>query len=247
MSVTPEVKTYYEQAAYVDRCAAGAGRRRERRLRATRPYVGDARPVVEIGCGAGVLAGAFPGYIGLDVSHRALLDVRRQGRPAVRCDAVRLPLRSGAVRALMSFSTLEHIPEPERTLREIDRVLAPGGTAVLKDAWGKVGKRPHPVPRPLRKAFANVAQRFTRLGRELAGGGERLAYAPLTPDYGRIAEDWDAVSSIDAHAAWWWFRRRGYEGLNVHRNPLLRILRLYRSQRHYVIVRKPGTQEAHPK
>lgn len=247
MAITPEVKAYYEQGAYIDHCAAGARKRRERRLRAIRPYVADGRPVVEIGCGAGVLAGDLPGYVGLDLSHRALREVLRQGRPAVRCDVMRLPLRSGAARAILSHSTLEHIPEPERVLREIDRVLAPGGVAILKDAWGKVGKRPHPVPRALRKVAANVAARFARLLRELADPGERLRFARLTPDYGRIAEDWDAVASIDAHAVYRWFLRRGYEGLNIHRNLVLRVVRLYRSQRHYVIVQKQGTESSiHP-
>jgi ubiquinone/menaquinone biosynthesis C-methylase UbiE len=43
----------------------------------------------------------------------------------------RLPFDDGEVDALFCVSVLEHIPGPEKTIREIRRILKPGGLLVL--------------------------------------------------------------------------------------------------------------------
>ena len=42
----------------------------------------------------------------------------------------RLPFAAGTFDLVYSVAALEHVPEPEATVKEIERVLAPGGLAV---------------------------------------------------------------------------------------------------------------------
>ncbi len=46
-------------------------------------------------------------------------------------DACSLALPDGAVDAVVSFETIEHVPEPERCVAEVARVLKPGGTYIV--------------------------------------------------------------------------------------------------------------------
>ena len=49
----------------------------------------------------------------------------------VVADATALPIKDGAGRRVAAISSLEHIPDDEAVGREIGRVLAPGGVAVI--------------------------------------------------------------------------------------------------------------------
>ncbi len=49
----------------------------------------------------------------------------------VVADATALPIKEGAARRLSAISALEHIPDDKAVGREIGRVLAPGGVAVI--------------------------------------------------------------------------------------------------------------------
>src|SRR5262245_15735627 len=100
--------------------------------------------VVDCGTGTGVLIRALPADLarslrihGVDRSPgmlaRAAFELRRL-RPAVefhRADVRRLPFPSGHVDLVMSAHTLEHLPDPLEGLREMIRVLRPGGTLLL--------------------------------------------------------------------------------------------------------------------
>jgi len=46
-------------------------------------------------------------------------------------DATRLPLADGSVDMLIVLEMLEHVPDPAAVVRELARVLAPGGTILL--------------------------------------------------------------------------------------------------------------------
>ena len=57
---------------------------------------------------------------------------RRQGRvPAVLGDLAALPFASGSFDAVLALHVLHHVDPPMAGLREIARVLAPGGRAVV--------------------------------------------------------------------------------------------------------------------
>jgi SAM-dependent methyltransferase len=71
--------------------------------------------------------------IGLDYDAAALSEVRLRQRTArlVRADATRLPLGAASIDLVVSFETIEHVPDAEALVREIRRVLKPGGHLML--------------------------------------------------------------------------------------------------------------------
>jgi SAM-dependent methyltransferase len=92
--------------------------------------------VLEVGCGAGHLLARARGRraVGIDLSAHALGQARRRvdGRAdLLRGDAQCLPFRPGAFDRVYCSEVLEHLPAPEAALAEIERLLAPGGIAVL--------------------------------------------------------------------------------------------------------------------
>jgi SAM-dependent methyltransferase len=71
--------------------------------------------------------------IGLDYDADALHEVRRLevNAPLIRGDATCLPLASASIDLVVSFETLEHVPDAQAMVFEIRRVLRPGGRLVL--------------------------------------------------------------------------------------------------------------------
>jgi ubiquinone/menaquinone biosynthesis C-methylase UbiE len=152
----------------------------------------DLRPgqqVLEIGCGTGNLllqakeVQPDAAVAGLDPDLAALTRARRKARRrglAVRLDhgfADGLPYADGSVDVVLSAFMLHHVPEAEKepAVREVLRVLAPGGALHLVDVDGHAGSHdghaPHErhehgapgnsdgVPHLLRRAgFADVAE-----------------------------------------------------------------------------------------
>ncbi len=96
--------------------------------------------ILEVGCGEGsnLEALAAPGrrFVGCDLSGLALR-LARQAAPAdgsrayVRGEGESLPFAAGTFTAVMGISLLEHLPQPDRVVAEMIRVLAPGGTLLL--------------------------------------------------------------------------------------------------------------------
>jgi len=95
--------------------------------------------IVDLGCSTGYLLedlhAAFPesDLIGIDLVAVGLRKAH-DALPAARllqADACALPLADACVDAVVSANLLEHIRDDETVLREIRRVLRPGGTAVI--------------------------------------------------------------------------------------------------------------------
>lgn len=84
---------------------------------------------------ARALAGVGPGRVGLSVGggpsrpHPALVNLNRYPGPGVDLvgDAHALPLGEGRVAAVYCEAVLEHLEDPGLAVREMHRVLAPGG------------------------------------------------------------------------------------------------------------------------
>lgn len=96
--------------------------------------------VLDLGCGPGdgavALARGGVDAIGLDYS-QGMLDAAKkerlvQGRLA-RGDAGRLPFRDGAFDKIVCTNSFHHYPDHVAALREMRRVLKPGGLLVLVD------------------------------------------------------------------------------------------------------------------
>ncbi|MGW5055293.1 methyltransferase domain-containing protein [Actinokineospora sp. NPDC004072] len=89
--------------------------------------------LVDLGCGAGLLAPHVRGYrhVGVDLSASGLAQARAHGVAAVRGDVLRVPLRDGCADVVAAGEILEHVTDLGAAVREIGRVLAPGGLLVL--------------------------------------------------------------------------------------------------------------------
>jgi SAM-dependent methyltransferase len=120
------------------------------------------RPVLDVGCGDGHFASVlFPEGtdVGLDPGLSDAREACRRGvyRLVVGADSGVMPFPDASFASVMSNCVFEHIPDIEKTIGEIARVLRPGGTfavtliadsfrRLLTDerAWARLGlKRLH--------------------------------------------------------------------------------------------------------
>jgi SAM-dependent methyltransferase len=88
--------------------------------------------VLDAGCGNGQYLRALAGHLvraaGCDLSMGML---RSAGRPALFCaDVAALPVARGAFDVVLAAHMLYHVPDRRAAVRELRRVLAPGGTCV---------------------------------------------------------------------------------------------------------------------
>ena len=120
-----------------------------RRLARRRLAVRSGARILGVGCGPGedtlTLAdgvGAGGMVLAADLDPQALAMTGQRAAAAgltrrvalLRADARALPLASQSVNAALAARLLVHLADPERAVREIVRVTAPGGRVVLWDA-----------------------------------------------------------------------------------------------------------------
>ncbi|MGH7341160.1 MAG: class I SAM-dependent methyltransferase [Candidatus Rokuibacteriota bacterium] len=106
--------------------------------------------VLEVGCGTGQILQRVrrfaPAAVGVDLSHGMLEHARGRGLPVAQASALELPFPAQRFDLVYSFKVLPHIPNLGGALREIERVLVPGGVALLefynpnslRGAWKKL-------------------------------------------------------------------------------------------------------------
>lgn len=92
--------------------------------------------VLDLGCGPGRGLGLLKeaGYrpVGGDFSPRMVHRARARHPGVVRLDAIRLPF-GPVFDGIVSTNAFHHFPDAEESLREMRRVLRPGGRLVLAD------------------------------------------------------------------------------------------------------------------
>jgi len=89
--------------------------------------------VLDIGCGAKPYQRFFPGaarYCGIDLPAQRSAN-KLEKRADVYADLRRLPIAEETFDVVLCTQVLEHIADPERVLREAQRILRPGGLVVL--------------------------------------------------------------------------------------------------------------------
>jgi SAM-dependent methyltransferase len=90
-----------------------------------------AHGLLELGCGREPAAGTT---IGVDRDEDAVRTAAAAGVPCVVADALRLPIADRAVDGVLARGVLHHIRDLGALLREVRRVLEPGGSFVVVDA-----------------------------------------------------------------------------------------------------------------
>lgn len=88
---------------------------------------------------------------------------RDRGLPSIRGDACRLPLGSSTVDLIMAFDVLEHLRDDDQALREMHRVLRPGGSALIAvpadpALWSAHDEAVGHVRRYTREGLASIAE-----------------------------------------------------------------------------------------
>jgi ubiquinone/menaquinone biosynthesis C-methylase UbiE len=98
--------------------------------------------LLDIGCGNGAQTvrwlDRFDAVVGLDVvaEHLHVFDAVLATTPGQACttrlyDGDRMPFEAASFDAAVSIETLEHVADEARTLREVHRVLRPGGLLMI--------------------------------------------------------------------------------------------------------------------
>jgi SAM-dependent methyltransferase len=84
-------------------------------------------PVVELGCGPGFFKEMYPEIISTDVASNPYADRI--------IDATTLSFADAEVGNIVMLDVFHHLPEPESFVREVARVLQPGGRLVMLEPW----------------------------------------------------------------------------------------------------------------
>jgi demethylmenaquinone methyltransferase/2-methoxy-6-polyprenyl-1,4-benzoquinol methylase len=121
----------------------------------------EVRTVLDVagGTGRASRAVAGPTPVVVDVSRPMLQRAAARGLPAVQADAGRLPVRDGAVDAVLVVDALHHLPDPSAAVREAHRVLGEGGVLVVREF----------DPGTLRGRLVVAAERLARMDSRFVG------------------------------------------------------------------------------
>ena len=82
---------------------------------------------VELGCGISPIRDSYPDVLATDVVHAPHLDRV--------IDSQAMTFADGSVRAVYGQNCFHHFPDPSKFFNELDRVLIPGGGAVLIEPY----------------------------------------------------------------------------------------------------------------
>src|SRR6266545_1110131 len=203
------------------------------RVRTAGVLEGSGGPLVDVGVGGSgytVIEAARAGRqaIGCDLSLEGLLVARRFAAAEgvaertlwVCCSAERLPLASSSVGSALAIAVLEHVPDDQAALRELARVLQPGGRA-----WVTV---PHDL-RNISPVFRLANRRHDRrLGHLRRYEAETLIQAaratglePVEVQFtGHAIKVLQFAAQRLGDRLWWWCERRDRQRRNVRRGSM---------------------------
>jgi SAM-dependent methyltransferase len=121
--------------------------------------------VLDVACGTGYGTSMLQA-VGVDLSLEALRYARRHPAAYVAADAARLPF-GRVFDAVVSFETIEHVPDPGRFVADCARVLKPGGVFLVstpnRELWSPRSPKPvqrHHVKEFNRREFLEVLRPF---------------------------------------------------------------------------------------
>jgi len=170
--------------------------------------------ILDVGCGPGILAAALAPLagevVGLDVTPKMVELARERCRKAgldnARFElgqAEALPFADGAFAAVVTRATLHHFPEPHKVLREMARVVRPGGRAVVADVISSEDAEEaalHNALEVLRDPSHTRMLSAPELQREIQAAGLRVV-AVSSWDMARGFDEWIRITNAPERAA----------------------------------------------
>lgn len=193
------------------------------------------KKVLEVGSGRGYLQDLVEDYTGLDLSPSV---ARHYHKKFVVGSATALPFPDNTFDAIWTVWVLEHIPEPEKAMREMRRVLKPGGKLFLMAAWnckpwladgfavrpysdfnwkGKLVKASLLLRDTayLQTTYMLPTRFLRHLHYRWSGAATPLHFNKLQPNYAVYWQpDSDAAINVDGYEAYLWHRAQGDQCLN---------------------------------
>jgi ubiquinone/menaquinone biosynthesis C-methylase UbiE len=165
--------------------------------------------ILELGTGYGAhgdeLMRAGHSYCGLDISCGLLRQARRRFPHLVSCallaaDGARVPVQDSVFDGVFCVATLHHLPEPDKGVQEMIRVLAKGGRFAFLEP-----KRFYPIHfvQSLRHSDTEISSMKMRIGAvkewaRMAGGRKvQVSYCVFTPNRPRfMVPVWNAIDTV---------------------------------------------------
>jgi SAM-dependent methyltransferase len=149
----------------------------------TRHFAADTR-LLDVGCGSAWLADHFADYTGIDGSPDAVEAAARRERRVLLADVDQpLPFEDGAFGGAVLKDLLEHVQDPVAVVREVRRVVAPGGRvfASSPDAqrwvWDDYTHRRPFTRKAFRLLFADQGWNVEQVGYESVAPGTSIVAA----------------------------------------------------------------------
>jgi ubiquinone/menaquinone biosynthesis C-methylase UbiE len=97
---------------------------------------GTGKRVLEVGCGTGLLLGRVVRFAasaqGIDLSAGMLARAAARGLAVIQGSATELPIAAASVDVAYSFKVLAHVPDIAAAMREMARVVRPGGWVIAE-------------------------------------------------------------------------------------------------------------------
>jgi ubiquinone/menaquinone biosynthesis C-methylase UbiE len=92
---------------------------------------GEDKEILEVGCGTGLILDRVARFAssasGIDLSGGMLAKAAARGLHVAQASATELPIKTASVDVAYSFKVLAHIPDITGAMREMARVVRPGG------------------------------------------------------------------------------------------------------------------------
>jgi SAM-dependent methyltransferase len=157
------------------------------------PHLRPGLRVLDVGCGpgsitVGLAAAVAPGeVVGVDADPERVARARARAAQAgagnvrvARADVHALPFPTASLDAALVHAVLEHLPDPAAALREVHRVLKPGGVVGARSPDYGSGVLLYPPDPLLEEVFAwhaRLKDTEAGIGAAAAAGGGRMGRA----------------------------------------------------------------------
>lgn len=206
---------YRKNEAYAEHLAAWNPALYSKYARELQPRRAGAR-ALDVGCGVGqvvarLLEAGFEAH-GVDVSEPNIERARKVSEQCQLYDGRRLPFPDGHFASVGALNVLEHVDEPEVFIRELVRVVEPGGRVVLSSPnfFRVFGFRDyHPRMRGVRNKWRNF-RRLMAKRRQMRAAPDAVRFDKMQPIVKEpFTPDDDAIVATNALEMGFFLERAG--------------------------------------